>query len=790
MPTVRLIDTQGEIRDVPAESAASAIESGWRVPSTEEQLARTTAQAREENYGGVGGAVKAGLAGAARGATLGLSDVALRAAGGEDAAIALEGYRDVNPGLSIGGEIIGGVAPALISGGASLPAGAANLAGRGAARAAGGGLRGALAGGVVEGGLQGVGAGVSQLALSTDDLTLERAASVLSSNALFGAGVGGAAGGVLHPVERGLAKAGALLDERMAQRAAREAVPGDLATLDAKGLRGARGAELDRLAADQGAQRTTARSAAVDDVLTYRQTVKDANPWLAISEGEDAARLGKATSSLRRTLDDAKGLRESPGPLLKPLRIEEQALEGAIARTDEIAAKFDAVNVKLADDLAEELATLPGRATSVDLTGRAARRYASFADVRVTKGGSVSVPREAAQEFLDALRTGEVQGAGRQALDQLSSLLDQNRALQAKIKEAVSPLTPRADMASPRLTEIDDALDVLRAPKPEPGLLEKAASGGVFGAATGVASAIPGIGQIPGVAHLIGAKAADVITGLVFGRMGKATGEIAARTTAAVKAFAGAVGAAAPYAPVVATKVLQGVRYAASRDDDDEKPDLPKLFKRRADEVKSLTEYDETGTPRVRPEVRAAVAEKLRPIAAINPIAADRLETTAVRRIEHVSSLIPRQPDFGAIAMPNWQPSDMAIRSWARTIAASEDPAGVEERTAIGAITPEDVAAYWAVYPERAEDFKHQILAEIQDGETKIPYTRKLALSMLIGEPVDPTLHPRVIAALQSSFPVEPGSAGGAQSPRAQPQMGSLKKLSENGMTPAQERQR
>jgi hypothetical protein len=191
----------------------------------------------------------------------------------------------------------------------------------------------------------------------------------------------------------------------------------------------------------------------------------------------------------------------------------------------------------------------------------------------------------------------------------------------------------------------------------------------------------------------------------------------------------------------------------------------------------------------MRQGARAEVAALLRAVAAVDPIAADRLETTVARKVEHISSLIPRQPDFGGIAMPSWQPNDMQIRSWARTIAAAEDPDGVEDRAASGAITPEDVGAYWAVYPERAEDFKQSILSELSTSKEPVPYERKLALSMLIGKPVDPTLHPRVIAALQRSFPAEPGSQGGAQAPRA-PQTGSMKKLAEGVQTPAQERMR
>jgi hypothetical protein len=592
-------------------------------------------------------------------------------------------------------------------------------------------------------------------------------------------------------VERGLSKAGRVLEERIAASQAAGSVTDDLATLDAKGLRAAADAELDALAAAQQAERVASRSAAVDDVLAYRDATREANPWLVIDDPGQRRVLDKAGRSMRGALDDVNGLRENPGLLGKPLRLEEQVLEAAIAKRQAITAQLDAANVKIADDLAEELATLPGRATSVELTGKMAKRYSAFADVKVAKGGTVSVSREAAAEFADALRTGQVSGASKDALDALDGLLAQNRALQAKIKQATSPIAPRSELVSERLSSIRSAQDVLAMPKPEPGLLQKAATGGVFGAATGLAASIPLIGQIPGAAHLLGAKAADAITGLVFGRIGKATADTAARTKAAVDAFTGVAKAANKYAPPVATKVLGAVRYAAKRDDDEPEPtELPALFKRRTDEIKRLTAYDETGAPRLRPEARAEMAQLFRPVAAVDPIAADRLETIATRRIEYLSSKIPRRPDFGmsSLGPDNWQPSDMDMRAFARSVAATEDPGGVEDRASHGALSPEDVDAYWAVYPERAQDFKASILSSMSQRKEPLPYTHKLALSMLIGQPIDPSLHPRVIAVLQGQFPAEPGTGGGTQSPRPAQQFGAIRKLSDGAKTPAQER--
>src|SRR5262245_35177743 len=123
LQTIRLIDPDGIIRDVPVESAATTLQDPrWRVPTHTDDLDRVAAQAREADYGGTTGAIKAGAAGVARGVTLGLSDVAARVLGGDQAAIDLSGLREEHPTISTGSEIVGAIAPAFLSGGESLPA--------------------------------------------------------------------------------------------------------------------------------------------------------------------------------------------------------------------------------------------------------------------------------------------------------------------------------------------------------------------------------------------------------------------------------------------------------------------------------------------------------------------------------------------------------------------------------------------------------------------------------------------------------------------------------------------
>jgi hypothetical protein len=134
-----------------------------------------------------------------------------------------------------------------------------------------------------------------------------------------------------------------------------------------------------------------------------------------------------------------------------------------------------------------------------------------------------------------------------------------------------------------------------------------------------------------------------------------------------------------------------------------------------------------------------------------------------------------------------WHPSDMEMRSFARSAAAVEDPGGVEERVAAGTVTPEDAAAYWAVYPERAQHFQQQVLVRLPTLQRTLPYQKRLSLGIFTGLPVDPSMHPQVLAMLQGQFADEQSSEGGTAAPKANPQFGSIKK-SVDQPTPAQHR--
>jgi hypothetical protein len=727
--TITLVDPDGVARPVAEADVQTQLDRGWHIEGAEEHADRLVGDVEKEIYGGPAGTVVAGAAGLARGLSGGGSDVVLAGLGAGDA---LRKLQRQNPVTSTITEIGGGLSPAGF-GGLATRAGKAAVRGiEGASTVSRIAKAGAAT--AIEGGIQGFGSGVSELALSDDPITLERLASVPTSHALFGAGIGGVAGGLGKAAEVGLQRAKRGIDT-IATRA--------------------------RAASD-----TDAIKAAIPDELTaYTANVREANPYLVV-DSAGSAKISKSDRVFRDALDTPNALAMNPSSLAKPLERQETALLKAIGQRDELLAKFEAANGKISKEVNEAIKLAPEGA-DIELTGPAMKRYAGFTDTKITKKTtSLSVPREAAQNFAAAIESGAVKGSAQKSLDKLDGLLEQNRALQTRIKST---------QGGPAVA-------------PQQGMFGEMIKGSIFGHVAGALSGFPVIGPMAGAAV---AKAAG---NLAVGKLGKASAELADRTSRGIDSFLDVSRKVAPRVPVLATKTLDRLRFAPTTEKADAvptkaKPTLAELFKARSSEIRSQTAYGLDGKPVMRPEARKAMAAQLAGVRAHDPLAADRLESIIARRLEYLAGKLPRRPDIGGIPLgpDRWQPSDLEMRSFARTAAAVEDPAGIVERLANGSITPEDADVMREVYPATMADIKRRIIERLPDLRQSLPYERRVALSIFSGVPVDPAMRPDILGVLQGQFESEEGSEGGTVAPKAAPQFGSISK-SVPEPTPAQDR--
>jgi hypothetical protein len=302
--SVRVQGPDGQVVEVEPEQVSALADRGYKVLSDDARAEQVANSAREEFYSTPGQKISAGIAGAARGATFGLSDALGRAMGAREE---LDALREYNPGVSLATEIGGSLLTAKVP--AGIAAKVVPAAADGAAVLSKFGR--AAAGAAVEGAIYGAGSGVSEVALQKEPIEIEKAISTIGSSAFFGGAVGGAAG----LLTKGISVGGKALASKLDDVAAK----GATAPVDDV----ARQAFTDEVAAF--------RKSTVDDQLfqvvkgaSDRETKTIAKVWL------------EADKSVDRVLRNPKALTSDPKRVLSALQQQEHAMEQIVAKADDL----------------------------------------------------------------------------------------------------------------------------------------------------------------------------------------------------------------------------------------------------------------------------------------------------------------------------------------------------------------------------------------------------------------------------------------------------------------------
>lgn len=395
---VKVVAPDGTIGDVPAAEVDAATEEGFRVvtPEVEAELER------HAKHGGAGGIAKATLAGAARGLTLGLSDLALTKTGAVDAET-LRDLKEENPTASTLGEIGGSVAPLVGQLGLGAKAGkalGAKAAGEaldvglaaspaGVVTALGEGIEGAIVGdaarrsmaaqiaarltagtvrGAAESELYNIGTNLSEAVLGDEKVTAERLLAHSGDALLIGGGLGFgiSAGGIA--VRAAAEKARGALDG-MADWLKQHAPMADPERLNAlaEATAGKVGLEPDDVKAlfanigtKEGAEMRAALGPKAQFVspeerneigITFKKALKEAREAVddAKRQAFDEFRPKEIAALVAKDVDtemaSALGveLRESMGGALEKMRAAPDifSAKGLIARFDEIAKGYE-----------------------------------------------------------------------------------------------------------------------------------------------------------------------------------------------------------------------------------------------------------------------------------------------------------------------------------------------------------------------------------------------------------------------------------------------------------------
>lgn len=780
---VNLVDESGAIVNADAQHLPDLLGSGYRLASDHE----VAADLERQQYGeGLGNELAAGAEGVARGATMGLSDVAAKALAPEyaEGVAKRQEYNPISAGMGEGAGILGS---ALLTGGGSAEAGLL----RGAARAVtaptravmGLGARAAelaategattvlgraaakgaemAAGGAVENALFGAAKVATDDYLHDHDVTAERIAVGAGLGGLVGGAFGGlvGSGGVL--LEEGARKMAApilknltpeALDDFAGERAYKAALGGRNVRAVQKSERYGGPAEIGKTLLDEG-------------VVTPTSTIEDVARAAEAKAGQYGQRIGAMVDEI-----DQAGSTITPRGQDLWKRIDDEVLaplrERASTRgmADRVEAKIEHLKHEALDGLRPDGSESPLNT----FRGLWEERRAMDKTLKYESAGPPAPE-------LESLR--KIRGVMDRYWQETS-----DKAAQEIGREGFAAEMQQAKRAYSHLTHADEIADAA---------IRRDVSNRFFspsdygvGAAIGLASSAADGSLDPkdlayafasGMLHrTLRRHGSAMLSGAIYSLRqapkllkDARAGEQAVETTA--------------------SKLLEGVRtgFQVAKETRDAATPLlgvrltygdGKGFEQLAQRVAELADPQS--------DARQRVSQNLAPVKVEQPRMAQAMEAQVQRTAEFLKSKIgpptegPRPGDvWGALRKP--RVDNHKIEQAARYVDAAQHPKRALDRIARGEIRREDVETLKALQPRLYQRLVGQILERLGTVDKIPPYDVRVKLGVLLGAPTDPTLQPQTVGELQKLATAgaqqsEQEAAGIPASKQREPKVASL----------------
>ena len=132
------------------------------------------------------------------------------------------------------------------------------------------------------------------------------------------------------------------------------------------------------------------------------------------------------------------------------------------------------------------------------------------------------------------------------------------------------------------------------------------------------------------------------------------------------------------------------------------------------------------------------------------------------RAVQYLANLLPNTHVEGDIAAPK-KPLPLSVTEttkFDRAYAVIHDPTLVLQHVHDGMLTRDEVTALKTVHPELYSHVCDEVRKSVIAHGPSLDYSTRVQLSVLLGEPVDPTMTPRILTQLQKpqAGPTQPGA--------------------------------
>ena len=290
---------------------------------------------------------------------------------------------------------------------------------------------------------------------------------------------------------------------------------------------------------------------------------------------------------------------------------------------------------------------------------------------------------------------------------------------------------------------------------------------------------VPDLGKIPVVGPVLKAVLQARVVRKAFGRFGGRVAETAetviaskaARTRERVNAAVDAILSATSKGMAKSVPAASAVSAALGHTlFDDRKPDekrTPAPAGKTDQETLYLARMDELAKAMQPGAIAQSVRDRVR---ASDPAIVDLIVKAQERKLQYLYDKAPK-PDspLGLLENGRWTPAPAEIRTWARILGAAENPAGVLERVAGGqVVAPDEIEAVKSIYPTLYDEARTRLVTKAAEAGSKMPYARRVQLSLLFDAPLDGTMRPEYAHFLQQDYQAKP-PAPAPQGPAPQP---------------------
>lgn len=809
---ISMIDDIGVPQVVDESQIESALAQGWRIEAPEEMQARQDA----ERYGSAEQQALGGIEAGLRGATFGLSDLALNRAiaairdeefAKRDAAEAEARRRELG-GVGTALEFAGAALPALATGGtgavarglAATPAGLASrvgLAAEGLAaralpstlaegsllgRSLGAGVRLGVGGGV-EGALIGGGMGISEATLAgkggdygaLGEAWLTGAEGGALGGALFGGALGMGGGALAGLTSKAGKRFAPALEGFARDRAIKStnAMPGQIKAVWKDGADARMAGAADEMM-DSG-------------ILGGLRKAEDMAPRARAHAVEAGKELGAFRERVYSAIDDAADAAASGGAgyrgSAKPLVDVTEEARAFLRQVDDtiIAPARKGIGTKterrLIRSLEDDLADFRSRLTPDAEGAVAGVTMREMVDFRKKLDDIIRPPKAPGQIATAAPHVGLVKEARKLLEKRIEDITD---TVAEKIDPTLAGQYKKLKQSYGRSRDINKLIESGQMRD----MANRWASPSDYGTGLGVVAGLIGSGGaiLPALAkgaalsmlHKVLRERGSSTLAVTAYRMARheqvLSDSLKKYLTAGTRREAAIEGARPPKRlPAPRPRVpIPAIVFATQKGETDND-----AYRRRLRDLREMDPINDPGTG------RAAVEAPNTTTAAVGSLARAR---------QYLLDNAPTDPLDGDPLQPHLKPSNanpVELQKYARKWAAVDDPLGTIERgLATGQLTREEVEAIRTVYPVTWEDIRQKVFDQLAESKDRLPYEKRIRLGILFDLPTDKSLRPDQIARTQALYRVTlPGerAAQGPPQPAAAPQQ-----LARSHATPAQ----